>query len=135
MKLPWKGGRIALIAAAGEGRSLYFILCCIATLGTMLFFFLNPQIIRITVDSIIGDMPLNAPAFVSNLVEAMGGLVFLRKNIWICAIVSLAAAVLSGLCNVLRRYTIIELGETMAWKLRNTLFGHIQKLPFKWHVS
>jgi ATP-binding cassette subfamily B protein len=47
----------------------------------------------------------------------------------------LAAAVLSGFCNVIRRYTIIEIGETVTWKLRNTLFGHIQKLPYDWHIS
>jgi ATP-binding cassette subfamily B protein len=26
------------------------------------------------------------------------------------------------------------MGETIAWRLRNTLYGHIQKLPYDWHV-
>jgi len=29
----------------------------------------------------------------------------------------------------------LEIGETVAWRLRNTLYGHIQKLPYDWHVS
>ncbi|MDR3122765.1 MAG: ABC transporter ATP-binding protein/permease, partial [Treponema sp.] len=45
------------------------------------------------------------------------------------------AALCSGLCTALRRYTGIEIGETVAWKLRNSLYGHIQRLPYDWHVG
>jgi ATP-binding cassette subfamily B protein len=34
-----------------------------------------------------------------------------------------------------RNYTGIEIGETVSWKLRNTLYSHIQKLPWDWHVK
>ena len=135
MKLPWKGSRIALIAAAGEGRRFRFFLLLAATVGTVAFSFLNPQIIRYTIDSVIGTAPLDAPLFVHRLVEALGGVDVLRHNIWICALFIVAAALLSELCNMGRQYTAIELGETVGWKLRNTLYSHIQRLPWDWHVS
>ena len=135
MKLPWEGGRIGLLIAASEGRRLRFLFFTFATLGTILFLFLNPQIIRMTIDSVIGDLPLVAPPFVHSIVKALGGLEFLKQNIWICAIFSLFSALLSALCTVARRYTIIEIAETVTWKLRNTLYGYIQKLPYDWHVS
>jgi ATP-binding cassette subfamily B protein len=135
MKLPWKGGRMALVIAAGEGRYFRFFLCCAATLGMVAFSFLSPQIIRIAIDSVIGKAPLEVPAFVENIVNMMGGIEVLRRNIWICALFILAAALLSGLCNLARRYTSIEIGETVAWRLRNTLYAHIQKLSYDWHVS
>ena len=140
MELPWKGSRAGLVAAcfgpmAGEDRRLQFFLCCAATFGAVAFSFLIPQIIRLTIDSVIGNLPLAAPLFVEQFLERLGGLDFLRKNIWICALFVLAASVLSALCNVYRRYITLEMGETAAWKLRNTLYGHIQKLSYEWHVS
>ncbi|GHV66830.1 ABC transporter permease [Spirochaetia bacterium] len=131
----WKGGRFALVAAAAEDRYFRFFLCCLATLGTVAFSFFSPQIIRYTIDSVIGKAPLDAPDFVQNLVEMLGGLPILRNNIWIPALLVLVAALLSGLCNAGRRYTGFEIGETIAWKMRNVLYAHIQKLTFDWHVS
>nr|AGS52043.1 ABC transporter, ATP-binding/permease [uncultured bacterium contig00008] len=135
MILPWKKGRIALVAAAGEGRRFRFFLCCAATLGTVAFSLLNPQIIRYTIDSVIGTEPLNASEFVSGLINSIGGIDLLRQNIWICAIVIILMALIAELCNLVRNYTGIEIGETVSWKLRNTLYSHIQKLPWEWHVK
>ena len=135
MKLPWKGGRGALIVAAAEGRYLRFFFCCAATLGTVGFNFLNPQIIRITIDSVIGTAPLKAPSFVHAIVKAFGGPAYIRENLWICAVFILAAALFSALCNKVRRYSCIFLGETVAWKLRNSLYSHIQKLNYDWHIN
>jgi len=135
MNLPWKGGRLALVASAAEDRRFRLFLACMATMGTVGFSFLNPQIIRFTIDSVIGNSPVNAPAFVKDLVERLGGVLYLRHNIWICALFILGVALFSALFNSLRRFTDIELGETVAWRLRNTLYAHIQKLSYDWHVS
>ncbi|GHU56051.1 ABC transporter permease [Spirochaetia bacterium] len=135
MELPWKKSRPAMILAAAEGRRFRFFLCCFATFTTVAFSFVSPQIIRYTIDSVIGASPLQAPAFVLGLVDNIGGVAFLRQNIWICAALTLGAALLSGLSNMIRRYTSIEIGETIAWRLRNSLYEHIQKLPYDWHVS
>ena len=135
MHLPWKGSRVKLVASAAEDRKFRFFLCCAATLATVALSFLNPQIVRYTIDSVIGNIPLNAPAFVQNIVESLGGLSFLKQNIWICALFVLAAAALSGLFDMIRSYTGLELGETVAWRLRNSLYSHIQKLPYDWHIG
>ena len=135
MTLPWKSGRLKLIAAAAKDRKINFALCCTATLLTVTFGLLNPQIVRYTIDSVIGKAPLDAPAFVINLINAMGGIELLREKIWICAIFIIAAALLAETCNLIRNYTALELGETVAWRLLNTLYGHIQRLPWNWHVK
>jgi len=135
MKLPWKGGRVALIAAAAEDRKLSFTLCCTATLVNIAFSLLNPQIIRYTIDNVIGTEPLDAPGFVIRLINSLGGLGMLREHIWICALVIAAAALFAELFNLVRNYTSFEIGETVAWRLWNTLYAHIQKLPWNWHVS
>ena len=135
MTLPWKGGKMELVAAAGEGRYFRFTLCAVSTFLTVVFSFFNPQIIRYTIDSVIGTAPLAAPAFVQAIVNAVGGIGVLRSNIWICAVFVAIAALFSCFFNGVRRYTSIETGETVAWRLRNSLYGHIQKLSFDWHVG
>jgi len=135
MKLPWKGGKIGLVAAAAESRRLRLFLCFAATLGTVVFSLVNPQIVRYTIDSVIGAAKLEAPAFVLRLVDSIGGPDFLRQNIWICALVVVVMALMAELCNLARSYTGLEIGETIAWKLWNTLYSHIQKLPWDWHIK
>jgi len=133
--LPWKGGRISLIAAAAQDRKLKLLVCCAATLGSVAFALINPQIIRYTIDSVIGSAPLDAPAFVSRFVDVLGGLALLRAQLWPCAVFIAVMALGAELCNLIRSYTGLEIGETIAWRLRNTLYGHIQKLPWNWHVN
>ncbi|MCL2761856.1 MAG: ABC transporter ATP-binding protein/permease [Treponema sp.] len=135
MRLPWKGGRVSLIAAAAKDRKFRFCICCAATLGTVVFSLINPQIIRYTIDSVIGTVPLAAPGFVAAWIEALGGLTVLREKIWICALCIAGAALIAELCNMVRNYTGSEMGETIAWRLLNTLYGHIQQLPWNWHVK
>ena len=135
MTLPWKGGRVGLITAAAEGRKLRLLVCCAATLGTVVFSLVNPQIVRYTIDSVIGSAPLEAPVFVSGLIDSIGGLGSLRNNIWICAVVVIIMALIAEFFNLVRTYTGLEIGETIAWKLWNNLYAHIQKLSWDWHVK
>ena len=134
MKLPYKGSKLGLIASSAEDRFFQFFLCCFATFASVVFSFLTPQIVRFTIDSIIGREPLDTFAFLESIINWVGIEVF-RTYIWLCGLLVLLASFFSGIFNVIRRYTSIELGETIAWRVRNTAYGHIQKLPFDWHVG
>ena len=133
MKLPWKGGRLALVCAAARDRYTRFFICIAATVAAVAFSFSTPQIIRFAIDSCLGDIP--PPAFAAGIIEWLGGIELLRKHFWICGLFILGMALLAALCHMIRRYTSTEIGETVAWRLRNTLYGHIQKLPYNWHVG
>ena len=135
MKLPMKRGRFMMVASALKDRKLKFAFCCMATVATVTFGLINPQIVRYTIDSVIGTEPLAAPAFVIDMISALGGVEKLRYNLWICAVFIVVAALLAEICNKIRNYTALELGETAAWRLLNSLYGHIQKLPWNWHVQ
>jgi len=146
MKLPWKGSRsfgtrFALIAAAAFDRRFRFFLCCTATIAAVAFSFLNPQIIRFTIDSCLGRGSsvnaegISAYKIILDFTESFGGVEFLRRNLWIPAGFIMAAALLSALCHIIRRYFCTEIGETVAWRLHNILYEHIHKLPYEWHVE
>jgi len=135
MHFPWKKGNLSLVAYFGRGRYLRFLTMILATGMAVVASFVTPQVIRITVDSVLGDEPLNLPAGLVSMIEGWGGLDFLRRNIWICALATLLLAALAGLFNLTRRYTAIEPAEHLARSLRNKLYDYIQRLPYDWHVK
>ena len=135
MTLPWKKGRFALVCAAGRGRYLRFFTAIAATLLTVSLQFLTPQIIRVTVDNVIDNQPWQIPGFISSWLESLGGREFLQNNLWLCGTAAGIIALAAGLTNFLRRYFTLEIAEFVAWRFRDTMYAHIQTLPYEWHVK
>ena len=91
--------------------------------------YMTPQVIRVTVDSVINDNPFNLPGFLVSLIDSIGGREMLRTHIVICAGVALLFAVISGLSNYAYRMNLAKACESTVARIRNTLFDHIQRLP------
>lgn len=97
--------------------------------------FATPQIIRFTVDSIIGDVPFSFGEGIMNLIEFIGGREGLQRNIWICAALVLLLALVTAVSDYTGRLTMAKGTEGIIKNIRNSLFGHIQKLPYSWHIK
>jgi ATP-binding cassette subfamily B protein len=97
--------------------------------------FLTPQVIRVTVDSVINDQPFSLPGFVLSWIDSFGGREALRSHIIVCAAAALLFAVINGVANFVSRMNLAKGCEGAVESLRNTLFGHIQRLPYAWHNS
>ena len=110
---------------------LFFVTLISSMLHTS-FNALTPQIIRMAVDSIIGGKPFErVPEF---LVK------FLKKQTYFNALLYSALAVLGGsllacLFSFLSRVGTARCSEGFVKSIRNTLFSHIQRLPFRWHTE
>lgn len=126
-------GRILRFYPFTKGYRWQLLLSALALLLSVVASYMTPQVIRFTVDSVIGDTPFRLPAFLTGWIDSMGGRDFLRQNIIVCAAVSVLFAVLSGIFNYIYRMSIAKASEGTAESLRNTLFDHIQRLPFAWH--
>ena len=129
-------GRGKLIWRFLKGSKALFILCMICSALISLGEMIVPQIIRITIDNIIGGESMEnlAPA-VRNLIASLGGAEALRGRMWIMA---LAVLIVAGICAVARyafRVSNVRASETLVKNMRDTLFGHIERLPFQWHMS
>ena len=94
---------------------------------------LTPQIIRVTVDSVIGSAEL--PGWVTAL--GLGQLAKSQpaKMLILAAAAVLITAVLSGLFSFFARFQTAKASENSIKALRDELYGHIQKLPFSWHTA
>ncbi len=97
--------------------------------------YMTPQIIRVTVDSVINDEPFSLPGFILSWIESFGGREALRSHIIICAAAALLFAVIAGVANYASRMNLAKGCEGTVECMRNTLFGHIQRLPYAWHNS
>ncbi len=118
-----------------HGYKRFFILAIAASGLSILFQFLMPQVIRITVDSVIGDRPFALPASVMSAIDSMGGRDFLRTHLLFCALFVIVFSLLSGIFNFLSRMGVARGTEGTIRTLRNTLFAHVQRLPFAWHTQ
>ena len=118
-----------------RGSIRYFAACILAGIAFTICELVVPQIVRMTVDSVIGSKPLEAPGFVQSWILSMGGVAWLRQRLWLPAAVMAGFGLLSaGLRYVTNLYSS-KAGETLVKTTRDLLYGHIQHLPWKWHMQ
>lgn len=118
-----------------KGNRLLYLGAVLSIGLATLFSFFSPLIIRMTVDSIIGDSPINAPKFVTDMIDGVGGRSNLAHNLWICGGVLIALAALNGIFTFLKgKWTAIA-AETTAKNIRNSLYDHLQHVSYDYHVK
>lgn len=126
---------MSILLEHSEGCRRFFLLAVGASLFSVIFSFLTPQIIRFTVDSVIGSEAMTLTGIAAKLVEAVGGREVLRENLLICGAAIIVCAALSGIFNYFSRYGIARGTEGFTKSLRDRLYSHIQRLPFSWHTE
>lgn len=129
-------GRGKLICRFLKGSKALFILCMFCAALSALADMIIPQIIRITVDNVIGGAPVRDLAGpVRAMLTALGGTDVLRQKLWISALGVLAVALVNAAALYGFRVVNVKASETLVKTMRDTLFSHIERLPFQWHMS
>jgi ATP-binding cassette subfamily B protein len=118
-----------------KGYRKNFITAGILVILGVIASYMTPQVIRIIVDSVIGDAAFALPTFLLQFVDKIGGREFLRSNMLLCAAVTLVLALFSNLCDYFTRKNIATGSEGTIRSIRNRLYEHIQLLPYDWHNS
>ncbi|MBU5482860.1 ABC transporter ATP-binding protein/permease [Clostridium sp. MSJ-11] len=108
------------------------ILCvAIATfIGT-----LEPLVIKVTIDNVIGNIPVNSSNKVNYFINKIGGISYLQKNLWICGLTLVILTLVRGLFLYYRGKWSAKASENIAKSLRDKLYDHIQHLPYDYHVK
>lgn len=130
-----KTGKMKLISRFLKGNLHMFVLVFIFSMLNTVFNALTPQIVRISVDSVIGGADWQLPGW---LVDTFH-LETIRQNGWYALLLAgagiMAASVLSGICNYVTKMEMAKGSEGFVKSIRDQLYEHIQKLPFSWHVK
>jgi len=130
-------GKYALVWKFMKGSRTMLVLCVLMAGVMALADMISPQIIRTAIDYVIpkeADVT-KCSAVVTDLVNRAGGFDYLRDNLWVMALAIVAVALVKVLSQY--GYTIFNTraSETMTKTMRDSLYAHIQKLPFNWHMK
>ncbi len=118
-----------------RGSRLFFVLSMLASALAALADMVAPQIVRITVDNVLGGASTEAlPAFVRRLIAYAGGLSWLRAHIGALALVLIAVALVKVASQYGYEVCKTRAAETLVKTMRDGLFSHIERLPYAWHM-
>ena len=129
-------GRGKLILQFLKGSKGFFICCMLCAALSALADMITPQIVRVAVDNVLGSAPAeNLSPVVRSLLDAFGGPEYLRLNLWIMALAVIAVAAVKVAALYGFRVWNVKGGETLVKTMRDTLYRHIEHLPFQWHMQ
>jgi len=96
---------------------------------------ISPQIIRVTIDNVLGGIEPELPDFIMSWIAGIGGMDYIAKNLWIMALAVIAVALVSVSVQYIFRVSNTKASETLVKTMRDRLFGHIERLPYSWHMK
>lgn len=96
---------------------------------------MNPLVIKIAIDSILGDVPPQLPDFLLTWYENIGGKSYLLENLWLCGLLLVMLSLVNGILSYFYRKNVATASEIMAKNIRTTLFDHIQHLSYSYHIK
>ena len=95
---------------------------------------LQPSLIKITVDSVLGDEPLTHTAL-ERFVALFGTAAKGTNGLFIMAALILAFAICRSILTFLQMNTANAATERVIQNVRNRLYNHIQLLPYTYHAN
>lgn len=117
------------------GNRLIYSLAIISIGIATLISYINPLVMKVTIDSVIGDKSIPLFATFLNFFKLSPDKEVLISNLWLASIVIILATIINGLFSFISgKYTAIA-AERSAENIRNKLYNHIQRLPFAEHIK
>ena len=130
-----KENNFPLMAKFLKGNLLFFATALLCSVLSTVCNSLTPQVISVTVDSVLGTEDYTLPA----ALQAFTSLDWLRANpgqtLLLAAGAIITASLIGGLGNFGTRTATARGSEGFVKGLRDALYSHIQRLPFSWHVG
>lgn len=128
--------RLKLCLEFMKGTRLKYIGSILTVVIAVAVAFISPLLLSEIIDSVIGTTrPLSLPGPIQGWLDARGGRDFLVNNMWIVALVLVGINVLNGMVMFLRGKWTAQASESIAEKMRNRLYRHLQTLPYDYHVK
>ena len=93
-----------------------------------------PQVIRVTVDSVLDDKAPDLPAFIQGLLPLEGLRATPLRALWAAAGAVVLAALVRGICIYGMRINLAKGSEGFVKKIRDDLYSHILRLSLIFHL-
>ena len=118
-----------------KGNRLLYITAIFAIAVATFIAMLEPMVIKVTIDSVIGNKPIDVAAPIEKLVILVGGTTVLLRNIWICSLSLVTLTCIRGIFLFIRGKFSAQAAENIARNMRVKLYDHIQNLPYGYHIK
>ncbi len=118
-----------------KGNRLLYVAAIVSIAMSTFLAMLEPMVIKTTIDSIIGNTPLNVSPFIEKIIKFLGGKGVISRNLWICSLCLIVLTVIRGVFLFLRGKLASRAAENIAKNIRVRLYDHIQNLPYGYHVN
>lgn len=118
-----------------KGNRLLYLASIISIGIATLFSFASPLVIRYTIDSAIGGIAMDAPTWLLNAVEYLGGEGVLRQNLWICSISIILLSVGNGLFTYFKGKWSAVAAEAIAQNMKDSLYDRLQNVSYDYYVK
>ncbi len=118
-----------------KGSRCFFAFSILFAIMNAFSHMLSPQIIRIALDNVLGDSTENLSPAISDIIDSLGGLSYLADNLWVLALAIVASGALMAIAQLGYLVSVSKGTENLLKKLRDSLFGHIERLPYDWHMK
>ncbi len=132
---PRKGERVRALLRYTKGFRLPILLSFLLMVAELILGFISPLVLAVTIDSVLGSEPVNVAWYFRWFVPMVGGVEVIRRNLWIMAAAMVGMTILSGILRFARARLNTRAGEGSVQVLRDRLYAHIQRLPFRWHAA
>ncbi|TVQ22118.1 MAG: ABC transporter ATP-binding protein [Spirochaetaceae bacterium] len=127
-----RASRVLFDALRGS-RAVYLAAIICVGLAALLSY-AAPLMVRFAIDSVIGNEPVAGPAIIVDTIERIGGVESFRANLWSVVFAIVIVTVFSGVFSFLQGRFAAGASESLAERLRNRLYDHIQNLSYDYHV-
>ncbi len=124
----------AILTGFMKGSWKYFLASTFCSLINSGSDMIIPQILRCAIDNIIGGSD-EMSDLVRTVTDYFGGTERLRKELWIVALAIMAVAAVKAISQYVFRVSHTKGSETLVKTMRDTLFTHIERLPYEWHMK
>ena len=133
---PVRQNHTKLLARFLRGSKLLFAFSMLASAVSALCDMLSPQIVRVAVDQVLGGKdPGSLPAWVGRLIDRLGGFEAGPAIVWVFALAVVLVALVKATAQYTFRVANTAASERMVKNVRDSLFRHIERLPFAWHMQ
>ena len=124
--------RSSMIAYFLRGSKRFFALGVVLSLAAAFLDMINPKLVQYTVDEVLKEEKA-APELVLDIIDRLGGRLYLQKHLYLIAIIVMLTAACAALCRYLYRVINAKGSERFIKTIRDELFVHIEDLPVSWY--
>ncbi len=130
-----KRGKMKMTLGFMRGSVGFFVTSIISALLLALLDTLSPKIISVTVDSVLGSEPAELPEWALSIINSLGGFEYFRHHLYYVALLLVVLAVFTAVFQYCNRVFNAKGAEALVKNMRDSIFTHIDRLPFSWHMK